>query len=301
MGIPQMRVLIAPGHVEDVFPTNNDGFVGTLSPDGIHLAFTRYEWDVSANDSQSRLWLANLQTGQQWPVGTWAKTAGGLWSPDSQLMLIHQLDSIEPLWAGYNYGHLSVYSLTDDSLTPLDNTWAFAQGWYADSQNLLLWNESDGYLTYSLETKSVRPAQFQPPVTGPVRWTDVYSVSEESIIAIPSVDYQLLIYSLDSGFLLQRIIPEEGDFVSRPSWSPDGQFLAIELSGNDILIWDYQSREILSSITNPVNETPVGYYYEIYWTTSPQQLFIIIRTSLGIEIHMVELFSAELSLVYQTK
>ncbi len=294
--IPQLRVLDSAGQVHDVFAVDNDGYFSSLSPDGAYLAFERYDWDKPSSEAKSQVWIADLQMQQQIAVTAPKATGHGVWSPNSQILFIGQLEAVTPLWAAPNYGFHSLYRISEEQTTRFDHLSAWEVGWYSDNRHLLLWNEDTGYFKFDISNQSVEPIRFQS-VDQDRFWSSAITFIENRV-AISQED-GLGIYDGENGQRLQNVSQTDlgGEPFERGIWSPDGRYIALKLTGSKLAVWDYRA-DSLSALVDLSGLLFNTYSDQLRWSASTGDLYLLAETDSGTVLYHVNVLSGNISLIY---
>ena len=159
---PQLMVLTETNEVRQVFQQNNDGYFDSISPQGDKLVLLRFSHVSSNTMPRGRLWLANLNTGEQRFISSSdAETATSLWSPDGRYILFTEITAIPLASTDYNYGHLFIYDTMLNRIEPLEEIQAFWVDWYPDNRSILFWNKDLGYFRYPLDSTVVTPVNLE--------------------------------------------------------------------------------------------------------------------------------------------
>lgn len=294
---PQMRMLDSVGQVHDVFAAQNDGFINDVSPDGEHLAFGRYQWDVPRSRWKGQLWIADLRTQKQAAVSSFMYQSTGKWSPDGASLLIRQAaPAMSPFGENDNYDYHSIYSVSTGQTTVLGNLQALSLGWYSDSQRLLLWNEANGYFKYSIADQTIEPIAFESVES------DAYRLSTMSpqldTVAILG-DEALGVYDAENGRLLRHCTPAnlDDEQVQSISWSPDGRYLALKLTNDKLALWDYGTNRVSWLVDAPAPlSDEVRYYFD--WSDSTGGLYLIGQSNTGTVVYQLDVLTGQSSGIY---
>lgn len=286
---PTVRAMNAAGDSITLCGSEVAGEALGLSPNGEMLAVVRYNLNsepprLDGTGKTSTLSLINLRTCESTVVFEEpAAAVAVIWSPDSRHLLIHKLVAIAPLSAGYNYGYLSVYDLENNSIVEVEENFVFGLNWFPDNQSILLWNETDGYMRYSVDDRSLTSVSLPD-----ARDFVIYNIDMALNLVAYTTDVGINVYDLEHEELVGQL--QFSDLDGLPAselwWSPDGRLLMIEQQDNHIVVWDFERNEILSSFNSPALVNPRGYRYQLAWSPNSDAVYIVVyRTDDSVDIY----------------
>lgn len=286
----QLVKLINSEEINPIFDAENDGLFKSVSPNAEFIAFTKFYTDDDVTNEL--LWLGNLSTQEQKIIGNLdARSVTTIWSGDSHFLVVQELLAIVPLSQGYNYGRISVYDVQNDNLFVLDTISGFPIDLLPDNQNLLLWNEINGYILLNIHDYSV--VELSSSILGNQQFSDGDVAHTSPIFATVRDGFPSIFEINDENLIELQTIDIEG--ANQLKWSPDDTILSIVLDNNDIVLWDYHTASTIGTISNPVNDTPSGYYYDIRWAEDTSRLLILVNRSGNIEIYEYDIELAQMT------
>ncbi len=205
--------------------------------------------------------------------------------------------AVMPLWAGYNYGQLSIYDTTTGSKTTLTGVQGLVIGWYSDSQSILLWNQTASYFKYSLSSSSTQALGILDLRDREhLDWSTLAPSGPLLAISFPA--YQAIhVYNAQSGAFLKRISETAiGGHVNTLTWSPQGTYLAIGLTEGSIAIWNYTTNSLTAQIPIPVSDYP----FELQWTGDGQYVALVFQGANKTTVYYANAQTGQVSKVYET-